>query len=218
MTTGVSRPHRTRLTRPRPGHPLTVTPTLDGLPWALVLTSMVVAAAGCGGSAPSRAVGANTPVSQPMTVASRAPSDGEELRNLLIARAAALPTCDAAKLTGTSTGRRQRARDRRMAAAAKRMPLDGVEMTLRSTDITADRAVLRVVPSYGFDNVESRFFNRSRVTAVKTPQGWRVRSERAPGAQAPWELGRYVARSSPHFLALAPRGLRVGGLMQDLEA
>ena len=56
------------------------------------------------------------------------------------------------------------------------------------------------------------------MTAQKTPEGWRVSNDRpSAGALAPWEYKTYKARTSTHFLALAPKSMKVGGLMTDLE-
>jgi hypothetical protein len=78
--------------------------------------------------------------------------------------------------------------------------------------------VLHVETIYAFAHVHSRFVKHSRVTAVRSSDGWRIRRDRALGIKAPWELGRYTVRRSRHFLALAPHGLAVGGLMGDLES
>jgi hypothetical protein len=90
-------------------------------------------------------------------------------------------------------------------------------MTSRSTQIDGDRAVLNVETIYSFSGVRSLFVKHARVTAKKTPEGWRVTHDRARGVRAPWELGRYTVHRSRHFLALSPHGLRVGSLMSDLE-
>jgi hypothetical protein len=91
-------------------------------------------------------------------------------------------------------------------------------MISQATDLTGRRAVLHVETIYSFRHVQSRFVKHSKVTAVRTHAGWRVRRDRALGVKAPWELGRYAVRRSRHFLALTPRGLDVGSLMSDLEA
>jgi hypothetical protein len=90
-------------------------------------------------------------------------------------------------------------------------------MVARSTKVSGSKAVLQVQTIYGFSRVHSLYVKRSRVTAVKTAQGWRIARDRALGVKAPWELGHYTVRHSRHFLALAPKGLHVGSLMTDLE-
>ncbi len=77
---------------------------------------------------------------------------------------------------------------------------------------------MRVEMRYGFDNIDTAYFKISRMSAVKTPEGWRISNDRpSSGMLAPWEYTAYKARKSPHFLALAPKSLKVGSLMTDLE-
>jgi hypothetical protein len=183
----------------------------------LSVAAAVLAAilAGCGGSSRPAAQHVSTPV--PEATASRAPDDSAQLQALLNQRAAAIQVGDAAALARTSVGA-QRRRDRRAAAAARPLALDRVSITARETDVSGSRAIVRAVMAYTFDRITTTFAKRSRITAVRTRAGWRVRSDRAPGVEAPWELGRYTARRSAHFEALTPRGLDVAGLMTDLEA
>jgi hypothetical protein len=71
---------------------------------------------------------------------------------------------------------------------------------------------------YSFDGLSTQYVKTSRMTAQKTPQGWRVANDRpSAGALALWEYASYKARTSRHFLALAPKSLKVGNLMKDLE-
>jgi hypothetical protein len=174
---------------------------------------VVLAVAGCGGSHhhPKAKAKAKAPAQ-----AGHAPDASAQLTSLLDTRAAAIRSGDTAKLLGTSIGA-QRRRDRRAAIAAKSLPLSAVSISAKATDIGTDRAVIDAQTAYAFTGVGSHFVKRSRITAVRTRAGWRVRRDRGLGVKAPWELGRYTARNSAHFLALAPRGLRVSGLMTDLE-
>ena len=56
------------------------------------------------------------------------------------------------------------------------------------------------------------------MTARRTPEGWRIENDRpSAGTLAPWEYTHFRARTSKHFLAIAPRKLKVGSLMRDLE-
>ena len=112
----------------------------------------------------------------------------------------------------------QRAKDRRAAEAVKALPIADVEMTARGTEIDGSRATLRVEMVYAFDKIGTVYLKTSRLTALRTPAGWRIQNDRpSAGTLAPWELTRYTARASRHFLALAPRTINVGGLMTDLE-
>ena len=71
---------------------------------------------------------------------------------------------------------------------------------------------------YSFEGVDTEYVKTSRMTARKTPDGWRIERDRpSAGALAPWEYTSYKARTSDHFLALAPTSLKVGSLMKDLE-
>ncbi len=182
----------------------------------MVLAALTVLLVACGGSADHvRPTG--TPVSTPKPVASRAPSDDAQLDHLLLERGAAIQARDGAALARTSTGPQQ-ARDRKAMTDAKPLSLSYVEMSSEDKRITGKTATLRTTLGYAFAGIESRFYKLSTIKAVKTPRGWRVRSDRpSDGVYAPWEVGPYVQRESSHFVALAPRGLAVGSLMTDLE-
>ncbi len=183
--------------------------------WAAILGAVALLAAGCGGH--SRPTPAEAATPQATKTPRKPPDDLERLRALLNTRAAATMDGDAAALVRTSVGP-QRRRDRRAARAAAPLPIAHLTMSAQTTDLTGRRAVLHVETIYAFAHVHSRFVKHSKVTAVRTPAGWRVRRDRALGVKAPWELGRYSVHRSRHFLALAPRGLAVGSLMSDLEA
>lgn len=181
----------------------------------MTLAAVGLLLAGCGGhrhptTAPARAA---TPQAKE---ARRPPDDSQQLEALLNARAMATMHGDAAALARTSIGA-QRRRDRRVARAAAPLPIAHLKLIAQTTDLTGRRAVMHVEAIYAFSHVHSRFVRHSRITAVRTAAGWRVRRDLALGAKAPWELGRYTVRRSRHFLALAPRGLDVGSLMDDLE-
>jgi hypothetical protein len=77
----------------------------------------------------------------------------------------------------------------------------------RATDVSGDRAIVRAVLLNTFDRIPTTFAKRSWNTADRTRDGWRVRSDRALGVHAPWEVGRYTTRRTAHFLTLAPRRL-----------
>ena len=175
--------------------------------------------AACGGSATPAPTHRQT---KPASVAAepaatRAPDEADQLAQLIAARAAALEAGDPKRYAATAVGA-QAGRDRRAAANAKRLPLARVEMHAVRTAVRGQRATLRVHMTYAFEGIDTEFVKTSRMRAVKTAAGWRIARDRpAGGALAPWEYRRYTARTSPHFLALAPTGLRVGSLMRDLE-
>jgi hypothetical protein len=185
-----------------------------------MLAGSAAVLASCGDSAKS----APTPATK--TTASKAtptpqkkepPSDTEQLDALLADRGAALEQGDLEDFLATSTGP-QTAKDKRQMTAAKALPLTSVKLSAKGTEISGDKATMRVEMSYSYDGIDTSYFKTSRVTAEKTPEGWRVADDKPTyGLLAPWEYKRYTARTSTHFLALAPRGMKVGSLMTDLE-
>ena len=77
---------------------------------------------------------------------------------------------------------------------------------------------MRVNMAYTFEGIDSTYYKTSRMSAEKTPEGWKISDDKpSAGTLAPWEYTRYKARESKHFLALAPSNVRVGNLMTDLE-
>jgi predicted small lipoprotein YifL len=192
------------------------------LAWLTVALAAVLTLAACGGGSGSDGPRSATPTAAPQRTdeaEAQAPSDTELLTRLLQARATAIEAGDSGAYLATATGATQRRRDRRAIAAARRLPLRSVGLSARSTEITGDRAVLRVVLRYAFSGVDTVYYKTSRVAARRTASGWRVASDRPTyGAVAPWEHRTYVARRSRHFLALTPKGLQAKSLMRDLEA
>jgi hypothetical protein len=187
-----------------------------------MLAAAAAVLASCGdsaksASAPTTKKAAEAPKKTPAAQQKRQPSDTELLTTLLADRGAALEQGDVEDFLATSTGG-QLAKDKRQMTAAKALPLTSVKLEARGTEITKDKATMRVDMSYSFDGIDTYYFKTSSMTLRKTPEGWRVASDRPTyGLLAPWEYKRYTARKSPHFLALAPRGMKVGSLMTDLE-
>jgi hypothetical protein len=192
---------------------------VDGSRWAaLTVTALLITACGDGGTA-----GTTEPVvkkaaeSKPKPKATPAPTDTELLGALIANRAKALHLNDVDGYAGTATGAQVR-RDSRAAQAAKALPIERLDMEVKATEVNGDRATLRVDTIYSFEGIDTAYFKTSRMTALKTPDGWRIRHDRpSGGVLAPWEYTRYKARKSPHFLALAPARMKVGSLMKDLE-
>jgi hypothetical protein len=179
-----------------------------------VVLVLALPAAGCGGHSHPKPARTATPHRR---ATPQPPDDTDRLRALLNERAVATLHGDTAALARTSLGR-QRRRDRHVARDAGPLPIAHLRMIAQTTDLAGRRAVMHVETIYGFRRVHGRFVTHSKMTAVRTAAGWRVRRDRALGDKAPWEVGRYTVRRSRHFLALTPRGLDVGGLMSDLEA
>lgn len=189
-------------------------PTLPRLPLALAVAVLVT---GCGDAARRPPSPTPTKTAAPEEVTRRPPSDAAQLADLLSARARALERGDTQAFAATATGV-QVARDRRAIRAARALPLDSVRLAVKRRDLRGERATLRVELTYRFDGVDTWYSKTSRMSLRRTRAGWRVASDRpAAGALAPWELRTYRARTSAHFLALAPKSLDVGALMTDLE-
>ena len=205
------------MTGPGEGNPLIVPSLVVVTRWT-ALTAAAVFVTACGGSA-----GTSTPAKRSSTLAvatpaaKKPPNDTEQLDELLTARANALERGDARAFLGTSTSGQAR-KDKRQIAAAKALPLGSVELTAQGTEVEKTRATMRVDMVYTFEDIDTTYVKTSRMTAQKTPEGWRISNDRpSAGTLAPWEYTRYRARESDHFLALAPRSLKVGSLMKDLE-
>jgi hypothetical protein len=204
---------------PRAGHDKYVTRITGATQCLLAALAMSAVAAGCGGSSKPAASKptATAKTRQSGQAKAKPPSDSEALQDLLRTRARAIQDGDPDLLAGTSVGAQQ-TRDRRQAKWAAALSLGPVELSAGSTKFDAEAATMHVQTTYDFDGVDSRFLVRSAMTLAKTPEGWRVKRDRPTGVEAPWQHGRYVPHRSPHFLALTPKGLRVAGLMRDLEA
>jgi hypothetical protein len=168
----------------------------------------------------------NTPVAQqtesttkPRSTATpaRALNDTTQLTRLVEERAKALELADPESYSATAVGA-QIARDKRAAANAQELPIESVAMEAEGTEINGNKATMRVNMIYTFEGIDTEYVKTSRMNATKTPEGWRIERDRpSAGALAPWEYRRYKARTSEHFLALAPSSVKVGSLMTDLE-
>ena len=194
----------------------------DGTRLAALAAAAILITA-CGGSdARDKPSAAKTTTAQsksvkPKPAATRAPSDNDKLTRLLDDRAYALEQGDAKAFLNTSAGK-QAAKDKGAIARAGALPINDVHITAGATELEGDRATLRVLMTYSFNGLDTVFVKRSRMTVLKTPAGWRVQLDKPTyGELAPWEYATYKARTSRHFLALAPKSLKVGSLMTDLE-
>jgi hypothetical protein len=193
-------------------------------PVALSRSTLLIASAAlvvaCGDTARSTPAPATKKVSasKSETTPAKSPSsDSEQLDDLLKLRARALEFGETEDFLNTATGS-QAAKDKRAIAAAKALPIGKVSLKAAGTEVDGAKATLRVDMAYTFDGIDTTYYKTSRMTARKTPQGWRIARDRpAAGTLAPWEYSHYKARSSKHFLALAPTSLKVGSLMTDLE-
>jgi hypothetical protein len=186
------------------------------------LAAATAVIAGCGDTASSAPAPAKTAAKTgakptPEPEKKKPPTDTEQLDTLLADRGAALAQGDRADFLATSTGA-QSTKDKRQIVAARALPLTSVRLEAKGTEVNGSRATLRVEMSYSFDKIDTFYYKTSRMTAQKTPEGWRISNDRpSAGALAPWEYKTYKARKSTHFLALAPKSMKVGSLMTDLE-
>jgi hypothetical protein len=204
----------------RGGNPLIVASFVVGSRWAALAASALLVTACGGGSAhntPAAQKSESTTKSKPTPTPTRAPTDVAQLDRLISERAKALELADPDSYSATAVGA-QIARDKRAAGNAQELPIASVEMTADGTEIDGDRATMRVNMVYSFEGIDTEYVKTSRLNAIKTPEGWRIQRDRpSAGALAPWEYRRYKARTSEHFVALAPSNLKVGSLMTDLE-
>jgi hypothetical protein len=198
-------------------------PSLVAITRWTTLAAAVAVIAGCGDSASTapapatKKVAKTTTNTKPEAEKKQPPTDSEQLDTLLADRGAALEQGDSADFLATSTGS-QAKKDKRQITAAKALPLTSVKLEAKGTEVNGDRATLRVQMSYSFDHIDTYYFKTSRMTAQKTPKGWKVSNDRpSSGMLAPWEYKPYKARTTTHFLALAPKSMKVGSLMTDLE-
>lgn len=184
------------------------------------LAAVAVAFAACGdngGDSPSPTSKQAASKTTPKATPTPPPNDTAQLAKLLTVRAAALRAGNDVSLRNTSMGALA-TRDKRTAAAAGELPISTIDLAAEATEIAGKRATLRVNMSYTFEGIETTYYKTSRMSAEKTPEGWRFTNDRpSAGTLAPWEFTRYKARETKHFLALAPRNVRVGKLMTDLE-
>jgi hypothetical protein len=188
--------------------------------WTLLIAAALLIAA-CGDSASSKPAPATKKAAETKTKAKapekKPPTDTEQIAELLKTRASALEFGDADDFVATATGS-QASRDKRAIVAAKALPIGSVRLTAKRNELNGDRATISVQMAYTFDDIDTFYYKTSRMSAKKTPEGWRISNDHpSDGILAPWEYTRYKARTSKHFIALAPKSLKVGSLMTDLE-
>src|SRR5262245_30366839 len=126
----------------------------------MVASAAVIA--GCGDTAssapaPATKKPADTSKKAPVAEKKKPPSDNEQLNSLLLDRGAALEQGDVEDFLATSTGG-QMAKDKRQIAAAKALPLTSVKLAARGTEISGDRATMRVEMSYSYDGIDTYYF------------------------------------------------------------
>ena len=65
--------------------------------------------------------------------------------------------------------------------------------------------------------VSGRFEADRTLRAVRTARGWRIRAQSSRRRRHPWEVARFVAERSPHFVVLRPALTPADGLVAALE-
>jgi len=177
-----------------------------------------VAVGGCGDTPGNTSAPPGSPAQRATPTPTPAPpSDAEQLRALLRARAMALEAGDVRAYGATATGR-QRGRDLAAARRAARLRLAGVELDAGDIEVDGRRATLRVDAPYRIRGVSGEFGGSRRVVAVRSKEGWRIRALRGARGLAPWEVAAFAEHRTEHFVVLAPASVPVAELLPALEA
>ena len=143
------------------------------------------------------------------------PDDAGAIEALLRERALALERGDAAALAGAATGA-QLARDRRALRRTARLSLQSVRVVSDKLEITGDRARIAMTMSYRLRGMRRPFLTTRRLTARRTPAGWRVGSDRARREPLPWEVAAFRATRAPDVVLLTPPGVDPAPLRSSL--
>jgi hypothetical protein len=77
---------------------------------------------------------------------------------------------------------------------------------------------LRVTHEYAFAGIRGAYRTTQRLRAVRTDDGWRIRSDLGERGLPPWEVTAFSARRTRHFMVLAPPGVAVDDLLTTLES
>ena len=173
--------------------------------------------AGCGGSSQPDPAPTASPAAKEAGTPARQ-GDATAIEALLRRRSQALERGNAKAYAATATGP-QRLRDGEAARNAAPLRLREVELAVESADVSGRRAKLKVRSIYRVAGIRGSFGSARRLTAVRTAQGWRIRSESSRRERHPWEVGPVAEHRSRHFVVIAPRGLDIAGagLLDALE-
>jgi hypothetical protein len=178
---------------------------------AIAVAAAALPLAGClGGGDPEPREG--SPAQRPQR-----PTDEEQLMALLDRRARALQRGDAGRYAATAFGP-QRVTDRRAARNARGLPLRAVRLSAGDIRVDGRSAVLHVRSSYAVAGVRGRYDAERTLRAVRRESGWRIYGQTGRRRQHPWEVARFSAERTRHFVVLAPAGLATDGLTDALEA
>jgi len=168
-----------------------------------------LAMAGCGGgggAADPTAKAAGTPEADAGSKAARPPDDAGEINGLLADRARALEAEDPAALAATASGV-QRQLDRRAAGRTRRLRIERIRFVPGDVLIDGDTATAKVTMSYRVAGMSRPFQTDRRLTAERTPDGWRIAKDAPRAEPLPWEVAAFRATRTPHVVLLTPPGV-----------
>jgi surface antigen len=181
----------------------------------VALAVAVLALAGCGGGGSSTP----SPTASPASPAERTPeppSDEQQIEDVLHDRAEALADGDRRAYLATVT-RALRRSERAAIVRAAALPLRDVSIDAGAIDVNARRARTRVMLRYGIARVRGTFEATRRIDLAKAGGRWRVAGVRGTRGLPPWEVGRFRARRTPHFVLLTPPDAAADDLAAALE-
>ena len=147
----------------------------------------------------------------------RPPDDAGAIEALLAERARALEAGDAAALAATATGP-QRSRDRRAVRRARGLSLTRIRFTTEAVETGGDRARVVYALSYALRGTEQPYRTGRRLTATKTPDGWRVARDVPRREPLPWEVAAFRVTRAPRVVLLTPSGVDAGPLAAGLSS
>jgi hypothetical protein len=157
---------------------------------------------------------------QPAPAAAAARSDDAAIARMLARRAAALQAGDGAALAATAATAAQKARDRRAAARAGRLPLRSVRIGLVRVRRAGNRARVTARIGYGLPGTRDRYAAVRRMTVrrgASAGAAWRLVREHGTRGRHPWEVADFVAARSAHFRILAATRAQAAALAPALE-
>jgi hypothetical protein len=101
-------------------------------------------------------------------------------------------------------------------AAGLRMRVTSIDLV--DLEVDGNRATARVALNYRIAGIRSTFQSVRRIDAVKRGGRWRIARIHGRRGLPPWETGKFVRRSSEHFVVLAPEGAAIDDLVASLES
>ena len=184
---------------------------------ALLAGLAALALAGCGGGGGGPEPAADAAASpQGESPASEPPDDAGAINRLLAARARALEAEDPGALEATATGV-QRQLDRRAAERTEQLHIDRIRYVPDDVQTDGDSATAKVTMSYRVGGMSRPFQTDRRLTARRTPDGWRIAKDVPRAEPLPWEVAAFRATRTAHVVLLTPPGVDPGDLRTGLD-